>query len=166
MDLIIVHSGVCNKESVCARLNCNELAECSKTEGSLKCSCASCPPVYTPVCGNDNQTYSSECELYRTACLLGDKFSSLSLKYHGECISNPCQQQECLNKKPFSHCGKVKGDAISQEKIVCKCQNCGYSFQPVCGGDGILYDNLCRLRKSACEKGATIDIRPLHTCGK
>ena len=75
--VIVVHGGECNTESVCARLNCHPLASCSSRPGDVvECSCPSCPPVYTPVCGNNNQTYDSQCELYRTVCLTGDSESS------------------------------------------------------------------------------------------
>ena len=39
--------------------------------------------VYEPVCGTNNYTYMSTCDLMRTACLTRD--DTLQLVYNGEC---------------------------------------------------------------------------------
>ena len=158
-ELIVVHSGECNIASVCARLHCPPHAECSSSElGPVECVCPACQPVYSPVCGNDNQTYSSECELYRTVCLAqhSDPRLALQLSYHGVCSSRPCSQAAC--SAPHAVCS----NALQS----CVCPDCNYSFQPVCGDNGILYDNLCLLQREACISNKIIKRQPRPFCGK
>ena len=154
-ELIVVHSGSCNTESVCARLNCNKAASCtSKAGGVVECSCPTCPPVYSPVCGTNNQTYHSQCELYRTVCLTDS--SELELEYFGPCTSQPCSALAC-SSTPHSTCGPLNS---------CHCPACNNRFQPVCGDTGILYDNLCQLKREACRQKSYIARQPLPFCGE
>ena len=144
---------------MCARLNCNPLAECHKgPSGLVECICPKCPPVYTPVCGNNNLTYNSECELYRTSCLSD---SDVKLDYYGACTARPCLKSECT--APHSLCGS---EATDPTRTPCHCPSCGHSFNPVCGDNRILYDNLCLLQKDACKSKKTIRRQPLQFCGK
>lgn len=153
-DLIVVHAGECNKESVCARLNCNQHATCQGSGGRVECTCPACPPVYTPVCGNNNQTYNSECELYRTACETNS--NELELDYYGLCTARPCSQSIC-ESTPHSTCGPDN---------TCHCPDCRHVFEPVCGDNRVLYDNLCLLQRDACLKRITIKRQPLPFCGE
>ena len=153
-ELILEHAGSCNKEGVCARLNCNHHATCGGSGGHRTCTCPTCPPLYTPVCGNNNQTYNSECELYRTACERDD--SDLELHYHGACASRPCAQELCA-ATPHATCGP---------EGTCHCPACRHVSEPVCGDDGVLYDNLCLLQRAACQRQSTIKRQPLPFCGK
>lgn len=146
--------GSCNKESVCARLNCHAHATCGGSGGHRKCTCSTCPPVYKPVCGNNNETYNSECELYRTACDTGD--SDLELEYHGHCSARPCSQDTCA-ATPHATCGP---------EATCHCPTCRHVFEPVCGDNGVLYDNLCLLQRAACLRKVTIKRQPLPFCGE
>ena len=144
---------------MCARLNCNPLADChTAPSGSIECICPKCPPVYTPVCGNNNLTYSSECELYRTSC---ETNSDIMLDYHGACTARPCLSTGCT--APHSVCGTHTTDPT---RTICQCPSCGHSFNPVCGDNRILYDNLCLLQKDACKSQRTIRRQPLQFCGK
>ena len=155
----MVHSGVCNSESVCARLNCHPLAECHKgPSGIVECLCPPCPPIYSPVCGNNNQTYNSECELYRTSCVTK---SDVMLDYHGVCTARPCLKSECM--APHSTCGS---EATDPTRTVCHCPSCTHTFSPVCGDNSVLYDNICLLQQQACRDRQTIRRQPLQFCGK
>ena len=147
-------SGSCNKESVCARLNCHAHATCGGSGGHRKCTCSTCPPVYKPVCGNNNETYNSECELYRTACETAD--SELELEHHGVCTLRPCTPDTCAGT-PYATCGP---------EVTCHCPTCRHVFEPVCGDNGVLYDNLCLLQRAACLRKVTIKRQPLPFCGE
>ena len=46
--------------------------------------CGICPTDFCPVCGTDEFTYPSECELRRTACIRGT--ARLETAYEGECL--------------------------------------------------------------------------------
>ena len=136
---------------MCARLNCHEHATCRGDP--RKCTCATCPPVCSPVCGNNNETYNSECELYRTACLNRD--TDLEPEYHGPCTERPCAHSCAAT--PHATCGP---------EATCHCPSCRHVFEPVCGDDGVLYDNLCLLQRAACLRKATIKRHPLPFCGE
>ena len=153
--MVVSHSGPCKPDSVCERLDCNKHAMCSDVSGRKECTCATCSPVYNPICGNNNQTYNSECELYRTACLEND--SELELDYYGTCTSNPCSSATC--SAPYSVCGP---------EATCHCPTCNHVFDRggMCGSDGVHYDNLCQLQRAACLSRETIRSQPLQFCGK
>jgi len=53
----------------CLRKKCQYNGICvSVSSEQAVCKCPDCPNMYSPVCGNDGQTYSSECALASTSC--------------------------------------------------------------------------------------------------
>ncbi|XP_076372902.1 agrin-like [Tachypleus tridentatus] len=61
----------------------------------------------------------------------------------------PCHDFVCQYS---SRCFVKKGNPV------CECPTCTEEFQPVCGSNGILYNNLCKLKKEACEKRTEISV--------
>lgn len=68
----------------CFKAGCEQDEECQVDEtGMPQCLCPGpCPPIHRPVCGSDQKTYSSTCELLRESCLLK---RNISLIYEGVC---------------------------------------------------------------------------------
>lgn len=68
----------------CSKAGCEADEECQVDEkGMPQCLCVGpCPPIHRPVCGSDEMTYSSTCELQRQSCL---KKRNITLLYEGVC---------------------------------------------------------------------------------
>ncbi|XP_063884862.1 follistatin-related protein 1-like [Scylla paramamosain] len=57
----------------CRSVECRAGRECIVEGGAAQCQCvAACPDRYQPVCGSDDRTYDSHCNLHRHACLTGN----------------------------------------------------------------------------------------------
>lgn len=93
------------QEDPCGDLHCTTGRECIiNHEGQGMCDCVTeCSLEVDPrrqVCSNHNETWASDCELYRMRCLcvegrdgcLKEKFEHVHVEYYGECREMP----ECV----------------------------------------------------------------------
>ncbi|XP_010211995.1 PREDICTED: ovomucoid-like [Tinamus guttatus] len=80
-----------------------------------------CPKTYDPVCGPDGLTYDNECLLCRAIW----RCKTIDKRHHGKCI----QQASCRRYllPPYTELA------------------CPKTYDPVCGTDGLTYDNECLL---------------------
>jgi hypothetical protein len=97
-----------NEKDPCADKRCGPGRECTPTEqGKAKCVClTTCPSEEDNrrrVCSNYNETWNSDCELYRSRCLCDENSAEctnhlnkhLHIEYYGECREMPpCVEQE------------------------------------------------------------------------
>ncbi|XP_071500949.1 uncharacterized protein [Diadema antillarum] len=89
-------------------------------------ACGKCGNEICPVCGSNGYTYSSECDLNRTACIRQKE--DLTKLYDGECIPGYIEL--------------VRGE-ISCEEFFCP-----KVYNPVCGSNNQTYHNSCELQKA------------------
>jgi len=96
------------EQDPCADKRCGPGRECTPTEqGKAKCVClTACPNEEDNrrrVCSNYNETWNSDCELYRSRCLCDENSvectnhlnKHLHIEYYGECREMPaCAEQE------------------------------------------------------------------------
>uniref|UniRef100_A0A8C6RCQ4 Agrin n=1 Tax=Nannospalax galili TaxID=1026970 RepID=A0A8C6RCQ4_NANGA len=143
------HQGPCDQApSPCRGVQCAFGATCTVKNGEAVCECQQvCSGVYDPVCGSDNITYGSVCELESMACALGHE---IRVAHRGPCASAQPVCETC-------------GDAVCTFGAVCSagqcvCPRCEHPPPgPVCGSDGVTYLSACELREAACQQQMQIE---------
>ena len=121
----------------CSSVICSHGAKCVISDNSLpRCYCPSNCDEYIssdgPICGSDNRTYRSICELNKRACEIQENLISIHL---GECRTLP--DNKC--------------DAYTQ---------CSSDSRLVCASNLREYSNECVMYKYACQ--SNIRLTKLH----
>ncbi|XP_035316710.1 agrin isoform X2 [Cricetulus griseus] len=136
------HQGPCDQTpSPCHGVQCSFGAICTVKNGEAVCECQQvCSGIYDPVCGTDDVTYGSVCELESMACALK-------------------REIRVARKGPCETCG----DTVCAFGAVCSagqcvCPRCEHPPPgPVCGSDGVTYTSACELREAACQQQVEIE---------
>uniref|UniRef100_A0A673M1Y2 Agrin n=1 Tax=Sinocyclocheilus rhinocerous TaxID=307959 RepID=A0A673M1Y2_9TELE len=143
-----------NLESPCLKKTCEFGAVCVVKNSEPVCECSdTCPQDQDPVCGSDGHTYSSSCQMKAMGCALQKQIQMQHKR--------PCADESCTNCSFGAICDAQTG------RCVCP-KGCLETRQPVCGSDGMTYENECKLNVEACTK--QLDLRVVahgecKTCG-
>ncbi|XP_045484151.1 agrin isoform X4 [Pieris rapae] len=133
-QLKVLYNGTC---LTCGDIVCLGGGDCEVDvlTGRPVCRCIhNCTDTQDVVCGNDGQTYRSQCKLDSTACR---EQSDLRLAYNGDCAL--CEGVQCSFG---AHC--VAGECL------CPTDCMGAPHEPVCSSSMQTYPNECELQKAAC----------------
>ncbi|XP_052397370.1 agrin isoform X3 [Carassius gibelio] len=155
-DIPIKQPGPCdlNLESPCLKKTCEFGAVCVVKNSEPVCECSdACPHDQDPVCGSDGHTYSSSCQMKAMGCALQKQ---IQMQHKG-----PCADESCTNCSFGAICDAQTG------RCVCP-KGCLETRQPVCGSNGVTYENECKLNVEACTKQLDLKVvahGECKTCG-
>ncbi|XP_067329099.1 agrin isoform X4 [Anolis sagrei] len=146
----VISKGACGSKDPCADVTCSFGSTCARsTDGqSAKCICpSSCSGVpENTVCGSDGKDYRSECHLNRHAC---DKQENIFKKFDGPC--DPCKSTH----NDMNRVCRVN-PRTRRAELLSRPESCPLKWDPVCGDDGVTYDNDCVMVRSGAIRGIEI----------
>ncbi|XP_030883003.1 agrin isoform X1 [Leptonychotes weddellii] len=143
----LLSRGPCGSRDPCSNVTCSFGSTCVRSADGHTATCL-CPatcqgPPDGPVCGSDGADYPSECQLLRDACA---RQENVSKKFDGPC--DPCQG---ARGDPSRVC-RVNPRTRRPEMLL-RPESCPPRHAPVCGDDGVTYDNDCIMGRTGAARG-------------
>ncbi|NWH70781.1 IOVO protein, partial [Piaya cayana] len=107
------------------QVDCSAYPNTTNEEGKVALACTL---IFSPICGTDGVTYSNECQLCSYNLEYG---TNISKDYDGKC-------KEVVRVD----CSRYPNITNEEGKVELLCNR---DLNPVCGTDGVTYDNECLL---------------------
>lgn len=146
----LLSRGPCGSRDPCSNVTCSFGSTCAPSADGQTATClcpANCRSApQGPVCGSDGADYPSECQLLRRAC---SRQENIFKKFEGPC--DPCQGT--LND-PSRLC-RVNPRTRRPEMLLGP-ESCSPRQAPVCGDDGVTYDNDCIMSRTGAARGLLV----------
>jgi len=95
-----------------------------------------CTQEFNPVCGNNDVTYSNPCKLKAAVCK--NNLPGLAVAYKGM----------CAEKEPIIEAQAIEAENGEKD---CDAKRCTFEINPICGSDGLVYENPCLFGKAVCK---------------
>ncbi|KAM5266996.1 agrin isoform 6-T6 [Hipposideros larvatus] len=143
----LLSRGPCGSRDPCSNVTCSFGSTCAPSADGQTATCL-CPATCRdapqgPVCGSDGADYPSECQLLRRACA---RQENIFKKFDGPC--DPCQG---ALSDPSRLC-RVNPRTRHPEMLL-RPESCAARQAPVCGDDGVTYDNDCIMGRTGAARG-------------
>lgn len=143
----LLRRGPCGTRDPCSNVTCSFGSTCVPSADGLTATCL-CPATCLgaperPVCGSDGSDYPSECQLLRQACAHQE---NVFKKFDGPC--DPCQG----SLSDLSRTCRVN-PRTRQPEMLLRPESCPPRGTPVCGDDGVTYDNDCVMGRTGAARG-------------
>ncbi|GAB1289362.1 Agrin [Apodemus speciosus] len=143
----LLRQGPCGSRDPCANVTCSFGSTCVPSADGQTASCL-CPTTCSgapdgTVCGSDGVDYPSECQLLRHACANQEHIFK---KFNGPC--DPCQG----SMSDLNHICRVNPRTRHPEMLL-RPENCPAQHTPICGDDGVTYENDCVMSRIGATRG-------------
>ncbi|XP_011248478.1 agrin isoform X2 [Mus musculus] len=143
----LLRQGPCGSRDPCANVTCSFGSTCVPSADGQTASCL-CPTTCFgapdgTVCGSDGVDYPSECQLLRHACANQEHIFK---KFDGPC--DPCQG----SMSDLNHICRVNPRTRHPEMLL-RPENCPAQHTPICGDDGVTYENDCVMSRIGAARG-------------
>lgn len=174
--ITVASRGACD---VCLNVHCKYGARCEKG----RCICPTeCPDTIEPICSTSGVTFTNECHMRKAAC---QRNVDLAISFYGEC-------SESSKKSEVSDTGFLTGVTAAGGYVkTCDINTCKFGgicdydpdgiphcicsyhcpsstinsdHETVCGSDGRLYENECKLQEEACRRQQEIKPQSYRSC--
>ncbi|EFP07680.1 CRE-AGR-1 protein [Caenorhabditis remanei] len=154
--IVMAFEGKCDE---CLHVQCRYGEECRGGVCICSYNCPANPPLSARICGENGVLYPSLCHLQLASCQKGAPISEMPPAHcHSAQTSFPGLSMLIL--EPRRPC--VCSFGATCHNGVCTCSTCNLSSKyPICGSDGIVYENQCQLNTISCRDQREIHVLPL-----
>ncbi|CAF1289873.1 unnamed protein product [Adineta steineri] len=116
-----------------------------------------CSSEYLPLCASNLHNYSNECEMHKYACQ-----SNINLTKLHDRICYPDEEQQLRRACETINCFNGKTCMLENGMGVCRCLfNCSSEKNQICASNGLLYQNLCEMKRDGCTRDE--NLTPINT---